>query len=321
MKQIFTLLFLAAIQFTAVGQTIDFENFNLNTGEYLNGEDGSGGFTIDGFFFSNSYNPDWMSWSGWSISAANDTTTPGAGNQYSCISGEGSNNSSNYAVSFVNGHSIIEMPDDMWSSPLSVDVNNATYTYFSMLEGDNYAKKFGGIDGTDPDFLLLTIKYYSDGMLQEDSIDFYLADYRSADPAMDYIVNEWTTIDLSSFGDQVDSLAFLLYSTDVSSWGMNTPAYFCIDNINIDVVSDLAETERSFEVNTFPNPATDFLKIDWKESSEAVVLVYNTQGQLSKEWNIRTGLQTFEIANLPSGMYFMKIQTPNGWYTESFQKH
>ena len=60
---------------------------------------------------------------------------------------------------------------------------------------------------------------------------FYLADYRSTDSAHDYIVDDWTWVDLSGLGT-VDRIEFTLSSSDVGSFGMNTPAYFAMDCLN-----------------------------------------------------------------------------------------
>ncbi|MCK4822507.1 DUF4465 domain-containing protein, partial [bacterium] len=62
-------------------------------------------------------------------------------------------------------------------------------------------------------------------------IDFYLADYRFTDNSLDYIVKGWTWLDLSGFGNDVIGLQFALSSSDVGQWGMNTPAYFALDDV------------------------------------------------------------------------------------------
>jgi len=67
------------------------------------------------------------------------------------------------------------------------------------------------------------------------SIEFYLADYRFDDNSKDYIVQNWTNLDLSSLG-KVNKLAFRFSSTDNGSWGMNTPSYVCLDNLKYEVV-------------------------------------------------------------------------------------
>ena len=43
-------------------------------------------------------------------------------------------------------------------------------------------------------------------------------------------MSEWTRYDLSDFGF-VKGLVIELSSSDTGQWGMNTPAYFCLDNI------------------------------------------------------------------------------------------
>ncbi len=303
-------------------QPADFENFNLGTDEFLNGSDGSGGFQSGLFFFPNSYNAAWDSWSGWAVSSMTDVTTPGFGNQYSCIAGEGADNSTAYAVSFVSGESIVPMPlpDDPATLPFSVEINNSTYAYYSMLDGDNYAKKFGGIDGNDPDFFLLTIKGYVNGSLTNDSIDFYLADYRFADNSQDYILNEWTTVDLTSLG-HVDSLSFTLSSSDIGVFGMNTPAYFCLDNLTLEIIENTNQPLVDVQLNIFPNPVAEQLSIDWREPIPGHVFIYSNTGQLVRQSPLAYGLQTLDVGSLVAGSYFIKIQTAEGWLSRRILKH
>lgn len=98
-------------------RVVDFEDLILPSESFYNGSDGAGGFTSQGTFFNNSYNPQYDSWFGWSYSNTTDTTTPGFTNQYSAYPGEGFNGSSNYAVGYVNfagttflGISYIDLP-------------------------------------------------------------------------------------------------------------------------------------------------------------------------------------------------------------------
>ena len=69
---------------------------------------------------------------------------------------------------------------------------------FPMDSGNwTFAKKFGGTTGNDPDFFKVTVKGYKGGVLTTDSVPFYLADFRFANNALDYIVDSW--LDLCSF--------------------------------------------------------------------------------------------------------------------------
>ena len=56
-------------------------------------------------------------------------------------------------------------------------VTNSTYAAISMRDGDQFAKKFGGESGDDPDFFRLVAHGYKDGSLT-DSVEFFLADYQ-----------------------------------------------------------------------------------------------------------------------------------------------
>ena len=62
------------------------------------------------------------------------------------------------------------------------------------------------------------------------TVEFYLADFRFSDNSQDYIVDTWTSVDISSLG-AVNQLTFKFESSDNGTFGMNTPAYVCIDDI------------------------------------------------------------------------------------------
>jgi hypothetical protein len=179
-------------------------------------------------------NLEFTSWRGWAYSRDDDTITSGRANESSAITGSGSRGSTNYGVSF--GDSSITFGAALDFTGRGFDVTNTTYAHNSMRDGDAFSKRFGddpstsGVIETDqPDFFLLTVE----GLLAGSStgtVDFFLADYRFGNDADDYIVDSWEFVDLTSLG-VVDELSFDLSSSDVGSFGMNTPDYFAIDNI------------------------------------------------------------------------------------------
>jgi len=212
-----------------------FENLGLPAQSFNNNAGSSGQFVIDGNQFNNRFDSTFGTWSGWAISSMTDNTTPGFMNQYSTIPGSGAGNSQTYAVGFTFGQnadpfhpaeSLINLAPGM--SPESVEVTNTTYAYLSMLNGDAFARKFGP-----GDFFLLSVQGYSgiNGMgMQVGEVDFYLANFLGTNS---YIINTWETLDLSSLAG-VRSLRFGLQSSDNNaSFGINTPAYFAIDNLSL----------------------------------------------------------------------------------------
>lgn len=173
-------------------------------------------------------------WEGIAVSTETDTTTPGFENQYSAIAGGGEGGSAAFGVAYTGGYNVgaeLRFPDaGSGVTVAGLYVTNTTYAYLSMRDGDSFAKKFGGETGTDPDWLLLTIEGIAQDGSSAGEATFYLADYRSGDPTGDYLVDDWTWVDLTGLGAVV-GLRFSLESTDMGEWGMNTPAYFALDSI------------------------------------------------------------------------------------------
>lgn len=254
----------------------NFDNLSLTANSFWNGSDQSGGFSINGVYFPNNYNSEWNSWSGWSYSNMRDVTTPGFENQFSVITGGGmyatDTESDIYAIAYV--------PIDWMSGtyelvPVSVEftdevivngfyVTNSTYAYLSMLNGDGFAKKFGGTDGNDPDYFKLIAWGEDSDENLTDQIEFYLADYRFEDNSKDYIVDNWRWVDLQSIG-AVKKLWFSLESSDVGDFGMNNPAYFCIDNLSfypfIENTTNILSISSDINITAYPNPFASVVNI------------------------------------------------------------
>lgn len=237
MKHTFSLacLILLASNVVAQSNIINFEDKSLPANSYYNGSDSAGGFTSGGAFFNNSYTPPSPPfdeyWSGWSYSNVNNTTTPGYENQYAAVTGTGVGGSGIYGVAFNYSSGVARITLPTGTLPLSMSVTNTTYAFLSMLNGDGFAKKFGGASGNDPDFFLLTIEGRDANNNLTGTVPFYLADYRFANNAQDYIVNTWQSVDLSSLAATTRSLTFDMTSSDNGDFGMNTPSYFAIDSM------------------------------------------------------------------------------------------
>jgi len=232
MKALVPLCLTGALAGSAMAASIaSFEDLTVPATGYWNGSDGSGAFVSGGLRFNNVSNPDWGTWAGFGYSNVKDSTTPGWSNQYAAAPGSGVDGSSNYGVGYVDAfggvNPTVQLP--IGSVPKGLYVSNTTYAYLSMRDGDAFAKKFGGATGNDADWFKLT----ATGKVLDQvtgTADFYLADFRFADNSKDYIVNDWRWFDLSSLGNAA-SIEFSLSSSDSGDWGMNTPSYFVVDNV------------------------------------------------------------------------------------------
>jgi hypothetical protein len=258
------LILVSVIAGAAQAEIATFDELILLPETYWNGSDQAGGFTSSSAFFSNNFT-DWgggvTSWEGFSYSNITDTTTQGLPGQYNAVTGEGQGGSPNYAICFVGWTEPPTVTLDTAGTVYGLYVTNNNTTYYSLLHSSAPAKKFGGTTGNDPDFFLLTITGKdADGVITG-IVDFYLADYRFDDNSMDYIIDTWEYIDLTSLG-QVKTLEFSLSSSDNGDFGINTPTYFALDTIIFQPESTDTASYNDAGINGYINPYND-----WKHSS------------------------------------------------------
>lgn len=300
-KQTFTLLFLLLTLFVYGQQTIDFEG-QLNLPDtFLNGSDGSGDFVIDPLIFPNEYDFQNDFWSGqWAMSSSKDSVTPNFTNLYGSIEGEGRNGSDVYAIGqkdlytgqlSITGNSPI-IPQDAY-------ITNTTYAYYTIRDGNQFSKAFGGPTGEDPDYFYIRWKGFLNGQLQHEE-DFYLADYRFQESSEDYIVKEWTRFDLSGMG-MVDSLEIEFYSSDTGDFGINTPLFFALDDFTYENTSSGSDRYVS-DLKIYPNPVTSELRWHDQEPLKNVE-IWDVSGRLHYRGS---NILSIPVKELAPGFYLLK---------------
>lgn len=320
------LIVIGMMGLTAFSQTsfvTDFESLGVAPGTYSSTTTSGNGFQAGHAFFGAHYDSNFGFWSdGWSASAVHDSSTAGFGNANACAAYFGYGGSSTFAVGNTTGYLTLRLTDSLAGKTVSgMYVCNSTYAYKSMKYGDNFAKKFGDTTGTNcgcaqgtyPDWFKLTVKRYYAGVLQNDSVEFYLADYRFTNSAQDYLVNTWTWLNLSTLGN-TDSLAFLLHSTDNGAFGMNTPAFFCIDNLTLLNATGIAVQTVDESVNIFPNPGAGEVEVVFTTKSEEFIemIVNDISGReiMQQKVNTQNGLNKFrlDISQWTPGIYTLRLK-------------
>jgi hypothetical protein len=325
MKKIYMILSLswATVAMAQNNIVSTFEVFQLGVDSFLNGNEKLNnptwrGYSSGGAIFQNVYDTSFGGfWSkGFAISTMRDDTTAGFTNLYSAITASGFSGSEHYAVGQNNAR--IYRDIDSFAAK-GVYVTNTTYAALSMLNGDDFAKAFGGATGNDPDFFLMTFVGYRNGNVT-DSVEFYLADYRFADNDSDYIVDEWEWVDLTRIG-QFDSIQIKLASSDMSGGFINTPAFYAIDNFEMVRITGggntgLRKLASNNQLKVYPNPASQFISIEGLQ--QVNIRVYDIVGKevlISQE-------QQIDISGLTNGTYMVIATDTNGeQYKTKFIKH
>lgn len=107
--------------------------------------------------------------------------------------------------------------------PEEVYVTNSAYGYYGMKNGTAYSKVFGA-----DDWCKLHIIGVKNGV-ETGRTEVALA-------ANGNILNQWQCVNLDALGDAVDMIYFQFTSSDSGQWGMNNPAYFCLDRLKIEMI-------------------------------------------------------------------------------------
>ncbi|MEX2484680.1 MAG: DUF4465 domain-containing protein [Brumimicrobium sp.] len=290
--------------------TVDFEDLTLPAVDtFYNGADGAEQFTSNGVVFGNSFEDfgTYVVWSGFSYSNMTDNTTAGSNNQYSSFAGNGANNSENYALYNSGDTLYLPSPSDFGN----VSIVNTTYAGISMRDGDQFGKQFGSPndangdpDGTNgEDYFYITVYGWDDNDELVDSTEIYLADYQSADANDHYILDEWTDFNLADLNGS-NYLTFGFTSSDVGDFGINTPKYFALDNLEYKT-STVGIQEESMDISVYPNPASKNVHI---ESEKGTLRLMDLKGRTLNERE-HFGSSLIQVGHLPSGIYLIQLET------------
>lgn len=299
--------------------TIDFEELTLPNESWWVGAGGTeNGFLSNNAFFPTYYDTAFGGYwgNGFAYSNMTDSVTSGYLNMYSSKAGSGHLSSNNYAVNYDDGYFLPGTVNSQFNFQMQeVYLSNNTFAFNSMRDGDNFTKKFGGVSGNDPDFFSVTFDGFLNGQSVGTPIVFYLADFRFEDNTLDYIVRDWTRVDLTALGT-VDSVVFHFESSDIGDFGINTPLYFCMDDMKMNAVPNAIKDVQANNFTIFPNPASDFIQLTATQNAISKIDLYTLTGQFIRSYS--NANESIIISDLPMGMYLIKFRNLNSSYSRKF---
>lgn len=243
--------------------------------------------------------------SGFAYSSMRDSVTSGFANQYAAKTASGFAGSHNYAVAYGVENKLLLTGIAAHKSVQGFYITNSTYAYNSMRDGDGFSRKFSTAN---KDWFRLDIFAMRSDTLGKDSVSVYLADFRHTDTSFNFILRDWQWVDLMKLG-KVDSLYFRLQSSDTGSFGMNTPAYFCMDNFMTNESGMyIAENANTYDIKVYPNPASHSVFIQSSIEAPQQVTLLDMLGRTMARYTMNQKYLSIDMDAFPSGTYLLRFQ-------------
>lgn len=111
-----------------------------------------------------------------------------------------------------------------------IEVCNTSYVYGTIVNGNNFSQPLSSNNGW---FKVQAYGYDAQGNITNGGkpVEFIVCNY-SQTGAAKAIDNDWEDWNLSQLG-LVNRVVFNFVGSDASAWGLNTPAYIALDNIEV----------------------------------------------------------------------------------------
>lgn len=321
MKKFFAICLLFSFTTSLFSQnvTFDFENLSMPDTGFWNGADSS---VYNHFYgneylhFENNYESQYF-WSGFAFSNWGDTLSNDYSNQWSVYS-QAAHSGSVFGLAYIKfdwqapfTHTFAQI---IFQSKVKLDslfLTNSTYTALTIKNGSSYSNPFSTAN---QDYYKI-VMYFINGNDTIDTLEHFLADYRTIDSV---VVKNWQKVDLTAV-DSVTKIAFDAKTTDIGTYGPNTPLYFCIDDIYFNPSpSNLQNTLHNTNLLTiYPNPAADFIVVNNEAKN---VSIYDINGKLVIKTQSNYLNTPIDVSNLSNGLYFVTTQSESGLKTAKFVK-
>lgn len=167
-------------------------------------------------------------WSGFALSNQTGTKFESYADQFKSAVGSG-HNSANYAVVYSYsgaGYAVTVTNNNGGDNVSGFYVTNTANNVNAYVNGDGMSTVAGGFKKGDWFKMVVNVVKADD---TSESMDYYLADYRSDNEADHYYLNTWQWVDLRQFG-KIKKVTFGFEGTKKNAYGLTTPTYACLDD-------------------------------------------------------------------------------------------
>jgi hypothetical protein len=118
------------------------------------------------------------------------------------------------------------------------------------------------------------------------------------------------------FKKNIVRMEFQLESTDMGAFGMNTPEYFCLDNL-FEYPVESVNHQSLLNLKVYPNPAKNYILADVQNAERYEIIDLNGKQVLE---NNKPESNQIDISQLNSGVYCLKLEAAGHSYFARFIK-
>ena len=124
-----------------------------------------------------------------------------------------------------------------------------------------------------------------------------------------FIPNQWALTDLAI--EVCDGCPYTDVDSDTATWVGNI-GQFCPWTARParEVLDPLGKNELSLEIgiSLYPNPAKEYITLDWNSIHSASIIIYNSLGEIVKVFPKLNKDEEIDISTLPNGLYTIRIE-------------
>lgn len=232
-------------------------------------------------------------------------------------------NSENFDESWGGWTTFSVIGDQVWSRDNTYGIGGSACAKMSGYESGNFenedwlispALNFNSFDNVNLTFE--TAQNYSGEILEvmisvdyDGSSDPNIATWTNLDAELSSGGWTWASsgsIDLTSFSGENIYIAFKYISTasEATTWEVDDIQILAYNNVGINENLNNA-------CNIYPNPANDIINIELNNNSYSIINIISIDGKIVMEKNIENANQKFDVSNLKSGIYFIRLTNAN----------
>ncbi|HOY31127.1 MAG TPA: T9SS type A sorting domain-containing protein [Bacteroidales bacterium] len=182
------------------------------------------------------------------------------------------------------------------------------------------AKTMVDTNGVNPDFVILDVRtpaeycpYHIENAI---NINYYETDFHAQIDALDH--NKMYLLHCAAGSRSGPAFTYMQNAHFREVYHMYNGINEWISALNptVSCITAAQNINKTKLYEIYPNPASDFLNINFTSETQGKLFLYDINGKAIREQVLDPGFRRMDISDIPKGMYIIKILSDKDVYTE-----